>query len=114
MDYFVELFYMMIQLLNDIWGFIASLWNVFEEMIHYISLVAISTYIDAKILMVELAYEISNSVLANYEVYTFISNSFNQLPPNVSYSAHVLGVVDAIRIIVDAAATAFVLRVMGW
>ena len=114
MDYFVDLFYMLIQSLNDIWSFVISLWNVFQEMVHYISLYALSTYLDAKILMVEIAYDVANSVLANYEVYTLISESFNKLPANVSYSAHALGVVDAIRIVVDAAATAFVLRVMGW
>jgi len=114
MDYFADLFYILVEQLNGIWSFFSSLWNIFTEFVSYLSLTALQLYIEAKIMMVGLAYDVANSVLANYEVYTVISNAFNSLPVNISFAAHALGVVDAIRIIVDAAATSFVLRVMGW
>ena len=84
------------------------------EFLDYLTLLALRLYIDSKIMMVELAYGVANSILVDYEIYTFISDSFNKLPPDLSYAAHAFGVVEAIRIIVDAAATAFILRVMGW
>jgi len=114
MEFFTEIFYSGIELLNDLMGFFTSFWNVLLDLIDYLTFVALRFYIDSKIMMVELAYDVANSILVNYEVYTLISNAFNQLPPDLAYSAHVFGIVEAVRIVVDASATAFVLRVMGW
>ena len=64
--------------------------------------------------MVEIAYEIASMILADYEVYTVLNAAFNNLSPDLRYSAYQLGIVDAIRIVIDGLATAFVLRIMGW
>lgn len=114
MQFLTDVFYIAIQLLNDIYGFFMSMWAVIPEFVQFLYVTAIKWHIEGKILMVEISYSVARSILVDYEVYTFISNQFNRLPDNLAYSAHSLGIVDAIRIIVDALATAFVLRVSGW
>ncbi|MCX8826175.1 hypothetical protein [Vibrio parahaemolyticus] len=53
-------------------------------------------------------------ILTDYEVYTVLNAAFNNLAPDLRHAAYQLGVVDAIRIVIDGLATAFVLRIMGW
>lgn len=64
--------------------------------------------------MVEMAYSVASMLLSEYEVYTVLNVMFNKLSPDLRNAAFQLGVVDAIRIVIDAMATAFVLRIMGW
>lgn len=114
MEFFTELFYLVIGLLTDLTSFLSSVWNVLIDFVDYLTLVALRFYIDSKIMMVEIAYGVANSILVNYEVYTLISGAFNKLPPDLAFTAHAFGVVEAVRIVIDAAATAFILRVIGW
>lgn len=114
MEFFADLFNIVIGLASDLLSFFSSLFSLFYDAFSYIYEWAIKWWINSKIEMVEMAYRITSELFSEYEVYTFISNAFNKMPANLAYSAHAFGIVGGLRIVVDAYATAFVLRVMGW
>ncbi|GIU46740.1 hypothetical protein TUM4438_23440 [Shewanella sairae] len=114
MQFFTDLFYIGIQLINDVFSAIVSFIAIIPDLFEYLYVTGLRMYVEGKIIGFEIAFEVARSVLVDYEVYTFISNQFNKLPNDLAYSAHALGVVDGMRIVVDALATAFVLRVAGW
>ncbi len=110
MDYimgFAEYVGSILYLIKD---FIDAVGDFFFYATQYLGYLIISLYIDFKISMIELSYGIATELFAEYEVYAFISSAFNALPSDLRYACYQFGVVDAIRIVVDAYGTAFVLR----
>ncbi|RZP71668.1 hypothetical protein D8T51_18365 [Vibrio vulnificus] len=99
---------------STVGDFIAGIPDFIMEIFAYCWFWLIKLYISSQIFMVELAYEVAQLIFHEYEVYGVLNAAFNNLPDNLRYSAYQLGVVDAVRIVVDAMGTAFVLRIMGW
>lgn len=93
--------------------FISSIGDFFFYATQYLGYLIISLYIDFKISMVQLSYGIAKELFSEYEVYAFITSAFNSLPSDLRYACYQFGVVDAIRIIVDAYGTAFILRMIS-
>ena len=114
MQFFTEVFYQAINLLNDIYSFCLAILALIPDLFEYLYVTGMRMYIDGQIKMVLMAQSVAEAVLLDYEVYTFVSNQFNKLPNDLAFAAHAFGLVDAMRIIIDALATAFVLRVAGW
>lgn len=99
---------------HDVSDFFAGIPTFIVDMFAYIWFWAIKFYLSFKIGMVELAYSVAGMLLQDYEVYTVLNAAFNNLSPNLRAACYQLGIVEAIRIVIDAMATAFVLRIMGW
>ncbi|MEC4724006.1 hypothetical protein HWQ46_00370 [Shewanella sp. D64] len=114
MEFISELFAVMIGLASDLLSFFQSVFSLIFDIFDYAYEWAIKLWINGEIQMVEMAYRITAELFSQYEVYTLLSNVFNKLPPDISYSAHALGIVAGVRIVIDAMGVAFVLRVMGW
>ncbi|WPC72556.1 DUF2523 family protein [Vibrio porteresiae] len=94
--------------------FFASIPAFFMDAMTYCYYLAFKFYLYIKIQTVMMAYDVAQMLLGDYEVYTVLSNVFNAMPDSIRYAAYQLGVVQAVRIVIDAFATAFVLRLMGW
>lgn len=114
----MEFIYSALQYIANVFGSIADFFstipNLILETFSYAWFWAIKFYISFKIQMVELAYSVAVLVLKDYEVYTVLNAAFNNLPSDLRFAAYRFGIVDAVRIIIDAFTTAFVLRMMGW
>lgn len=114
MEYFYDALDFIVTAFGSIYDFFASIPDLILEAFTYAWFWAIKLYIYLKIQMLELAYNVASLLLSEYEVYTVLNMAFNKLPADLRFACYRLGVVDAVRIIVDAFATAFVLRIMGW
>lgn len=114
----MEFIYSALQYIANVFGsisdFFSTIPNLILEAFSYAWFWAIKFYISFKIQMIELAYSVAVLVLQDYEVYTVLNAAFNALPSDLRFAAYRFGVVDAVRIIIDAFTTAFVLRMMGW
>lgn len=98
----------------DIKNFFTLILSYFNYFFTLLWLYAMKFYFTMKLWGLELAYDVAKMLLKDYEVYTILNNAFNKLSPDYRAICHALGIVEAIRIIIDAFATALVLRVMGW
>ncbi|MZI93244.1 hypothetical protein F9817_08545 [Vibrio sp. CAIM 722] len=114
----MEYLYDALSYLSDALYYIVSFFQTIGDFIieafTWFSYILMKMYIEFKISTVKVAYSVAQSLLGDYEVYAAIGEVFNELPDNLRYAATQLGVVQAIRIIVDAAGTAFILRIIGW
>ncbi|HDY8177098.1 TPA: hypothetical protein RQL26_002882 [Vibrio vulnificus] len=99
---------------STVGDFIAGIPSFVMEIFSYLGVSLVKSYISFKIFMVKVAYGAVQLIFHEYEVYGVLNTAFNNLPDNLRYSAYQLGVVDAVRIVVDAMGTAVVLRIMGW
>ena len=114
MDFLYETLSYLSSVFGSIKDFLYSIPDFVLSGFTYAWYFLIKLYISIKISMVEMAYSVASMLLSEYEVYTVLNAMFNKLSPDLRSAAHQLGVVDAIRIVIDAMATAFVLRIMGW
>lgn len=114
MDFIYEAFQFLANSLNDVVDFFSTIPLLIKDCFNYAFYWFISLYISMQIMGVELAKDIASLLLADYEVYTVLNNAFNGLPSDLRSACYQFGIVDSVRIIVDAYATAFVLRIMGW
>ncbi|EGR3323091.1 hypothetical protein DMJ26_11075 [Vibrio parahaemolyticus] len=114
MDFIYEAFQYIANVFGSISDFFMSIPDLILEVFTYAWYWGIKLYLSIKISMVEMAYEIASMILTDYEVYTVLNAAFNNLAPDLRHAAYQLGVVDAIRIVIDGLATAFVFRIMGW
>ncbi len=103
LEYIVSFFYLL-------FDFVASIPELFKICAEYLIYTALKLYIEFKISMVELSYSLAQAIFTDYEIYALISSSFNAMPDNLRSAAYKFGVVEAVRIVVDAFGTAFVLR----
>ncbi len=106
LNYLYSVFHLILDFILDIPTFLHAFSNYFIYL-------AMSLYIDFKIASVKTAHTIATQLLTDYEVYQIIGSAFNSLPSSLKYASHEFGVVEAIRIIVDAYGTAFVLRFLN-
>ncbi|HHP0481482.1 TPA: hypothetical protein ACRZ2J_003262 [Vibrio campbellii] len=114
MEFIFDAFQFIANVFGAILDFFTSIPTLILEVFTYSWYWLIKLYLHIQISMVEVAYEIASMILADYEVYTVLNAAFNNLAPDLRHAAYQLGVVDAIRIVIDGLATAFVLRIMGW
>jgi ABC-type phosphate transport system permease subunit len=114
MEFIYAAFQYIANVFGSIYDFFVSIPDLIIEVFAYAWYWLIKLYLSIKISMVHMAYQVASMLLTDYEVYTVLNSAFNNLPPDLRHSAYQLGVVDAIRIVIDALATAFVLRIMGW
>lgn len=114
MDFIYSAFQYVANVFGSISDFISTIPDLIVEIFSYAWFWAIKFYITFKIQMIELAYSVAIMVLKDYEVYTVLNAAFNSLPSDLRFAAYNFGVVDAVRIVIDAFTTAFVLRMMGW
>lgn len=114
MEFIYAAFQYIANVFGSIYDFFVSIPDLIVEVFAYAWYWLIKLYLWVNKLMLEMAYQTASMLLADYEVYTLLNSAFNNLPPDLRHSAYQLGVVDAIRIVIDALATAFVLRIMGW
>lgn len=114
MEYFYSGLEYIVVTLSNLYDFFATLPDLMFETFSYAWFWCIKLYISLKIQMLELAYSVASLLLSEYEVYTVLNMAFNKLPSDLRYACYTFGIVDAVRIVVDAFATAFVLRIMGW
>ncbi|MCY9803346.1 hypothetical protein OTK51_07855 [Vibrio scophthalmi] len=114
MDFIFEALQYIADVFVALKDFVVSVPDFVQEIFAYAWFWAIKFYIYLQIEMIEFAYSVTSMLLKEYEVYTVLNMVFNQLSPDIRHAAFQLGIVDAIRIIIDALATAFVLRIMGW
>ena len=114
MDYIYSVMHFLASVASDVkhlFFYLAdSILNVFTYAWYWL----VKLYLYIQLSTIELAFNVATMILQDYEVYTVLNGAFNQLSPDLRYMSYSLGIVDAIRIIIDAFATAFVLRVMGW
>lgn len=114
----MEFIYMALQYISNIFGsigdFITGIPDLINEVFAYGWYWAIKIWLYFKIQSIDIAYRVAQMFLSDYEVYTVLNGAFNALPDNMRAASYGLGIVDAIRIVIDALATALVLRVMGW
>lgn len=114
MEFFYNSLDYIVQSFTDIYDFFSTLPDLIFDVFSYAWFWCIKLYISLKIQMLEMAYSVASLLLSEYEVYTVLNMAFNKLPSDLRYACYAFGVVDAVRIVVDAFATAFVLRIMGW
>ncbi len=114
MDFIFDALQYLADISNVVVDFVVSIPAFIMDLFTYAWFWMIRLYISIKLGVLEMAYNVASMLLAEYEVYTVLNAMFNQLSPDLRNSAYQLGVVDAIRIVIDALATAFVLRIMGW
>ncbi|MBN3495895.1 DUF2523 family protein [Vibrio neptunius] len=92
--------------------FIFSIPDMISDVFAYGWYWLIKLYLYTELSTIELAYKIATMLLQDYEIYDVLSGLFNQLSPDLRHLCYSLGIVDGIRMIIDAFATAFVLRFM--
>lgn len=114
MDYIYSILEFIAGVGSDFKHFLFGIPSFFMDMFAYAWFWAIKLWLEFKIAGVELAYKVTTMLLQDYEVYTVLNGAFNQLSPEYRAICHAIGIVEAIRIIIDAFATALVLRIMGW
>ncbi|MEZ8504624.1 hypothetical protein AB6D08_25470 [Vibrio splendidus] len=114
MEYFYSALDYIVTVFGSIYDFFATIPDLFIDLFTYGWFLSIKLYIYLKIEMLEMAYNVASLLLSEYEVYTVLNMAFNMLPTDLRYACYEFGIVDSIRIVVDAFATAFVLRIMGW
>lgn len=114
MDFIYEAFQFLANSISEILDFFSSIPLFIRDCFNYAFFWFIKLYISTQIFGVELAKDIASLLLSDYEVYTILNSAFNGLPSNLRSACYQFGIVDSVRIIVDAYATAFVLRIMGW
>lgn len=114
MEFIYDALQYVVDILSFIKDFFYSIPDLLMDIFTYIWYLGIKFYLSIKISMVEMAYSIASMLLTNYEVYTVLNSLFNNMSPDLRNACYQLGVVEAIRIVIDALATAFVLRIMGW
>lgn len=114
MDYIYSVLEFLTGVGSDFKHFLFGIPEFFMEMFAYAWFWLIKLWLYLKIAGVELAYKVAAMLLKDYEVYTVLNSAFNQLSPDLRAICHAIGIVEAIRIIIDAFATALVLRIMGW
>lgn len=114
----MEFIYSALQFFADIGGLISDFFSaipdIIKEIFTYAWYWSIKIWLYFKITGIELAYSVAEMFLSEYEVYAVLNAAFNALPSDLRGASYALGIVDAVRIIVDAMATALVLRIMGW
>lgn len=94
--------------------FVSGIPEFILDIFAYAYFWCIKLWISTQIFTIELAYEVAQLILEDYEVYTLLNAAFNSMSDDVRGIAYALGIVEAIRIFIDACATAMVLRIMGW
>lgn len=114
MEYFYSALDYIVSVFGSIYDFFASIPDLILQAFSYAWFWFIKLYISIKIQMLEMAYNVASLLLSEYEVYTVLNMAFNKLPSDLRYACYQFGIVDSVRIVVDAFATAFVLRIMGW
>ncbi|MEZ9739853.1 hypothetical protein AB4283_20005 [Vibrio splendidus] len=114
MEYFYSALDYIVSVFGSIYDFFATIPDLFLDAFTYAWFWFIKLYIYLKIQMLEMAYNVASLLLSEYEVYTVLNMAFNKLPSDLRFACYQFGIVDSVRIVVDAFATAFVLRIMGW
>ena len=114
MDFIVQALEYIANTFDLIKGVIYGIFEFATGAFTYLYYLLIKVGLWFKLESLKMAYSIANMLLADYEVYAVLNSMFNNLSPDLRYAAFELGVVEAVRIVIDALATAFVLRVMGW
>ena len=114
MEYFYGALDYIVSVFGSIYDFFATIPDLFLDVFTYAWFWFIKLYIYLKIQMLEMAYNVASLLLSEYEVYTVLNMAFNKLPSDLRFACYQFGIVDSVRIVVDAFATAFVLRIMGW
>lgn len=99
---------------GNILDFIKGIPAFIIEIFVYIKAWLFIKELEFQIWLIEISYEAARNILQDYEVYNVLNSAFNQLPDDLRYISYQLGIVDAVRITIDAMATAFVLRIIGW
>ncbi|OLQ70013.1 hypothetical protein BIT28_10740 [Photobacterium proteolyticum] len=114
----MEYIYSILQILGDgissVVVFILNIPHYIEQLFIYLGLLLFDIWLDTKIYTLNLALTIARELLSNYGVYDLIEIAFNRLSPDVRYVLTAYGFPDGLRMLFDAYATAFVLRVLGW
>ncbi|MFA0718986.1 hypothetical protein AB4622_23635 [Vibrio splendidus] len=114
MEYFYSALDYIVSVFGSIYDFFATIQDLFLDVFTYAWFWFINLYIYLKIQMLEMAYNVASLLLSEYEVYTVLNIAFNKLPSALRFACYQFGIVDSVRIVVDAFATVFVLRIMGW
>ncbi|MDC5706398.1 hypothetical protein OPW36_21010 [Vibrio europaeus] len=114
MDYIYQVLEFLSGVGSDVKHFVLGIPEFLMNIVTYFWYFATKFYLTFKLWGLETAYKVATMLLQNYEVYTVLNAAFNKISPDLRAICHAIGVVDAIRVIIDAFATAFVLRIMGW
>ncbi|EKO3792807.1 hypothetical protein MRM63_06715 [bacterium 19MO03SA05] len=114
MTYIYDAFAFFSGVLGYIYDFLMYIPTLLIDIFSYCWYFIIKIYLFIGNLAVELAYKTVRLVLNDYQVYELLNHAFNMMPDNLRYASYQLGIVDAIRVLIDALGAAFVLRVMGW
>ncbi|WCP70104.1 hypothetical protein LYZ37_19060 [Vibrio tubiashii] len=113
MDYIYQVLEFLSGVGSDVKHFVTGIPEFLMNIVTYFWYFATKFYLTFKLWGLEMAYKVATMLLQNYEVYTVLNAAFNQISPDLRAICHAIGIVDGIRIVIDAFATAFVLRIMG-
>lgn len=114
MSYIYEAFAFLSGVLSSIFDFILYIPYFILDIFAYLFYLGIKIYLFTASLFVELSYRVVRMLFENYEVYELLNSAFNMLPPNLRAASHEFGIVEGVRIVIDALGASFVLRAMGW
>lgn len=114
MDYIYSLIDYLSSVAGGIYAFIVMIPNYVIELFSYAGLWLFNIWLDTKLFMLEVSLGIAQKILSEYGVYDLIELAFNQLPNDIRVVLSAYGIPTGLRILFDAYATSFVLRVAGW
>lgn len=69
--------------------------------------------IESKLFFLEISWGVASSVLSQFNIGTTVSSYVSSLSPSVAYVANSMGFFDGLNIILQAAVTNYVMRLMG-
>lgn len=114
----MDFIYSLLQIIGDavasVLTFIIMIPSYVRELFDYAALWLFEVWIETKLFMLKLSLNMARELLTDYGVYDLIEVFFNRLPPDVRFVLTAYGVPEGLRMLFDAYATSFVLRVVRW
>lgn len=96
---------------QSIWDFLYSgIYDFVKEVMAFLTKVAIYSYIQISILLVEVAYEVAQDIFIDLNVAAQVQSAYNSIPDQMRNTLAFFGVPEALTIIFSAVPTRMAMR----
>ncbi|MBV7296617.1 DUF2523 family protein [Enterovibrio paralichthyis] len=112
--YFTDAYDWIVNVLEEISAFITGIPDFIERSVAYMIEASVLIKVKMMIHTVDFAYGVAQHILVDLSIDSLLRRAISSLPSEYQGLFGAVGLFKAINIIIEAAVTRFVLKVLGW
>jgi ABC-type bacteriocin/lantibiotic exporter with double-glycine peptidase domain len=104
----------MIEFFNEVLAFLDNgIYQFFVDLVAWVLIKVAVFQLQAQLASLVFAWDVASSIIQQLDITTEIQNALSILPPQVQQNLYFFNVVEGINLVLNAAATRFVMRMLG-